>query len=397
MATAVLDLDFHHVPPQIEGLDGYQRALILIRLDGKPVSRTYLPVKLGRIDRITLREAVIAAADGNFWNQWLEDYLNPEDPVKIPGYQHSATIAICSRDRPEDLKRCLDALMQLPEDDQEVLVIDSCSATEETRQVVAAYAGVRYLREDYPGLNRARNRALREASHAIVIFTDDDAVPDPGWLRAHLRNYADPMVMCTTGLTMPLELETRAQETFEQYNPFARGFERKVYTRINLNPLTVGRVGAGVNMAFRREVLATVGPFDEALDAGTPTHSGGEAEMFSRILASGYRIVYEPGALSWHRHRRTWEELRKAIYGYGVGIYAFWTRKYFYDGELTTPLIALRWFLHDQLPALLRSWLRRPNAQPFDLVAAELMGCVAGPFAYFESRKQLSNRAARGG
>jgi GT2 family glycosyltransferase len=261
---------------------------------------------------------------------------------------------------------------------------------------VAAYTGVRYLREDYPGLNRARNQALREAGHAIVLFTDDDAVPDPAWLRAHLRAYGDPRVMCTTGLTMPLELETRAQETFEQYNPFARGFARKVYTRLNLNPLAVGEVGAGVNMAFRREVLAAVGPFDEALDAGTPTHSGGEAEMFSRILASGYRIVYEPGALSWHRHRRTWEELRRAIYGYGVGIYAFWTRKYFYDGELTAPLLALRWFWHDQLPALLRASLRRPDAQPFDLIAAELKGCVAGPFAYFGSRKQLSNRTARG-
>jgi len=140
-------------------------------------------------------------------------------------------------------------------------------------------------------------------------------------------------------------------------------------------------------MALRRSVLEYVGFFDEALDAGTPTHSGGDTEMFSRILSRGYRIVYEPAALNWHRHRRSWEELRRTIYGYGVGVYAFWTRSLLVEGELGVLRAAPVWFLRYQLRALLRSLFRRPNSLPLDLLLAELRGCLRGPFAYLTSRK----------
>ena len=53
-------------------------------------------------------------------------------------------------------------------------------------------------------------------------------------------------------------------------------------------------------------VLETAGPFDERLDAGTPTRSGGDHEMFSRLLATGHRIVYDPAAVSRHHGPRGW-------------------------------------------------------------------------------------------
>ena len=36
-------------------------------------------------------------------------------------------------------------------------------------------------------------------------------------------------------------------------------------------------------------------------------------QQVPRLLAAGYRLVYEPGAVSWHRHRRTWAELRETM------------------------------------------------------------------------------------
>jgi GT2 family glycosyltransferase len=396
MATAVIDLEFNRLPAEMEDLDNYQAALILVRLHDRPMMRIYLPVNRGRIDGEVLRDAVINAIDWNFCKQLLMYYLSIDVPRERGANLKTATIAVCTRDRPVELQRCLLALKDLPDDGQEYLVIDSCSSSDETKEIVKSVPGFRYVREDYPGLNRARNRALREARHEVVVFIDDDAVPDPGWLRAHLKNFNDPLVLCTTGLTMPLELETDAQEWFERYSPFSRGFERKVFTRLNLNPLAVGQVGAGVNMAFRRDAFEKVGAFDEALDAGTLTHSGGETEMFSRILCAGFRIVYDPAALNWHSHRRTWKELRQALYGYGVGVYAVWTRKLLYEGEGTIPLVALSWFLHDQLPALIRSLLHLKNSLPVELVLAELLGCLRGPFAYVQSRGRNSNKVIAG-
>lgn len=387
MATAVLDLDLNNIPPTIVVPDRYDKALILIRLNKHPIGQLTLPVIEGQIAGLGLRDKLVKAAGERYWQQWLYEYLDWNETGKARKLP-TATIAVCTRDRPDDLRRCLDALMRLPDDGQEFLVIDNCPSTDATQQLVKDYPRVRYIHEERPGLDIARNRALQEAQHEIVAFTDDDAAPDPNWLQALLPNFNDPMVLCVTGLTMPLELETEAQEWFEQHYPFGKGFRRRSFDMTKQSPLAVGRVGAGANMALRRRVLDLVGSFDEALDAGTLSCSGGDHEMFARIMIAGYRIVYDPAALSWHRHRRTWNELRRTFYGYGVGAYASFTR-HLLAGELSVFRIMLGWLWHDQLPALSRSLLKRSDSVPLDLILAELRGCAVGPWAYFSARRKL--------
>jgi cellulose synthase/poly-beta-1,6-N-acetylglucosamine synthase-like glycosyltransferase len=247
---------------------------------------------------------------------------------------------------------------------------------------------VRYVLEPQPGLDIARNRALREATEDIVAFVDDDAMPDPRWLESLTRNFNHPLVGCVTGLTMPLELDTDAQETHERLSSFGRGFERRVFDSAYFNPAAAGQIGAGVNMAIRRSVVALVGEFDEALDAGTKSRSGGDTEMFARILLHGYRVVYEPTALSWHRHRRDWNELRRMIYGYGVGVYAWWTSFALSQRYVWMVRPAFHWFFGTQLPALLRSAGQWHRNAPLDLIVRELAGCFVGPWAYLAARRR---------
>lgn len=394
MATAVIDIDFEQIPDQLSGLHKYTKALVLVRLRGRPIGQSTFTITDGRICGTQLRDKLLSIGAKPYWDQYLHDYLAWEPEHETRCVPPTTTIAICTRDRPEDLARCLRAIRLLPDTGHEVLVIDNCSSTDATRDIVAGQRGVRYVREDRPGLNNARNRALHESSREIVAFVDDDAAPDPGWLLALLRNFEDPLVYCVTGLTMPLELETDAQEMHERWSPFGRGYTRRVFDGVYCNPLAAGQVGAGANMALRRRLFAELGPFDEALDAGTITRSGGDTEMFARILINGLRIVYEPDALCWHRHRRTWDELRKMFYGNGVGVYAFLARTLFIQGEFGSLKIAWDWFRYDQLPSLIRSLLGRPSSRPLDLIVEELRGCLAGPWAYRTSRKN-SARAER--
>jgi hypothetical protein len=81
------------------------------------------------------------------------------------------------------------------------------------------------------------------------------------------------------------------------------------------------------------------------------------------------------------------------VYGYGVGVYAAWTRALFVDRELTVPLAAWRWFWRGQLRKIVRSVVRR---RPLELRMAltELAGCAVGPFAYAASRRRLRRRLA---
>ena len=163
---------------------------------------------------------------------------------------------------------------------------------------------------------------------------------------------------------------------------------RREFDPLHCTPQSAGQVGAGANMALRRDVLQSVGAFDERLDAGTPTRSGGDHELFARLLGAGYRLVYEPAAVSWHRHRRTWGELRDTIRGYGTGVYATWTGRLLEHGEIAVLKQAARWFVAVQAPQLASALARRPGAMPRDLLLAELSGCAAGPFAWLASARR---------
>ena len=391
MATKILDLELQKLPTEINGLEKYNNALILIRLNGRPIGQTLIPIKDGRITESELREVVMDSPGLSVYEYWLRDFIEIEPSGSHRNSQLKATVAICTRDRTEDLQRCLDALVKLPDDGQEILVVDNCPSTDATYKLVMGYKQVSYLREDKPGLSCARNKALREAKHPIVAFTDDDAIPDPGWLRALLKNFDDPLVLCTTGLTMPFELENEIQEWFERMSCFAHGFKRTVFGIPDHDPLGVGSIGAGVNMALRRSVLEKVGPFDEALGIGTPAKAGEEKDIFSRILSAGYRIVYDPAALCWHKHRRSWKLLRRAVYGHGVGVYAAWTRSIIVHKEFGVLKLAWQWFWREQLPELLHG-LRRlqqdKDSIELKLILIELLGCLVGPWAYLSSRQK---------
>lgn len=378
-----------------EGLDDYDQALVFPLYRGRPVGQFRMPVVEGRVSAEGIHEMVLRTADWPLWNRVVQEYLDWE-AEESPPYRPKSTVVAITRDRPEDLRVCLDALMQLPDDGQEILVIDSCPATDASYELVQGYRSkVRYVLEERPGESTARNRALREARYELVAFTDDDAAPDPGWLRALVRNFRDPRVACVTGFVGPLELETRAQEEFERHSPHGRGFERRVLSQETHYPLHVAPAGVSASLAVRRELTDYVGWFDEALGVGTPARCGMDYDFFTRVLTSGGHIVYDPAALSWHRHRRTWPETRRTLYGYGIGVYALWTRLFFFEREPSTPLMAWRWFWARQLPGILRSITRRPGHVPLDLLLAELLGCVVGPWAYLKSRRQLTVEARK--
>lgn len=385
MATAVLDLELTDLPKQIAELHRYSAAYILFRYKSIPAGVITLPVEEGVLHLHKHAEQITALARNTVHKKMVHNYLGYAEPetATLP----SATVAVCTRNRPDDLHRCLQGLMALPDDGQEILVVDNAPSDDASFRVVAAFPRVRYVREDTPGLNNARNRAFTEASKDVIAFIDDDATPDPGWLRGLLRNYTRERVLCVTGMTLPLELETDGQEAFERYNPFSKGFERKLFDPV-ADPLKTGHVGAGANMSFRRSAVKLVGGFDEALDAGTATQSGGDHEYFARILRAGYYIIYEPGAINWHRHRRTMEETKKAIYGYGVGVYAYWTKLFWFDREFSVIKFPIGWFWHDQCSALYRSIRKKPGHQPLELVLAELKGCLYGPRAYFKAKRK---------
>ncbi|MFQ5963175.1 MAG: glycosyltransferase family 2 protein [Candidatus Scalinduaceae bacterium] len=380
--VAVREVHIEQLESGLVNLEGYQRALVVFRWRGAVVGQAWLSVMGGHIHSERLRACLPSVA----WPVWQQLFLQERDSAKsLP----TASIVVCTRDRTEELAQCLPGLHKLAEQGHEVIVVDSCPSDDSTARLLANYQKFRYVLEPRPGLNIARNRGLQNSTSEIVAFTDDDAQVDSGWLPALLQNFDDPIVAIVTGITMPLELETEAQQWFEWTNGFGCGFIRKQFDTTNSSVFAAGGVGAGVNMAIRRSAIEHIGLFDNSLDCGTLSRTGGDQEYFYRTLSRGYRIVYEPAALVWHRHRREWSALRNCIYGYGVGLFAWWTRCLLVEKEFTLLKVAPSWFWQHHVRNLVRALLKRPGHLPLDLALSDFFGALTGPINYIRSRRKM--------
>jgi hypothetical protein len=151
-------------------------------------------------------------------------------------------------------------------------------------------------------------------------------------------------------------------------------------------------------MAFRREVLARIGGFDVALGAGTPARAGEDTLALTMVLLAGYRIAYEPAALTRHHHRADPAGFGDQIEGYGVGLTAYYTALLRHRPRVLPALLRL-------LPAAL-GYLRGTGADqaagpadvPAGLLRRQRRGMLAGPACYMRSlltQARLAGSAGR--
>jgi GT2 family glycosyltransferase len=379
VATHVGDVELTAPSPLVVPADA-ARALVLVRWNGTPIGLAYVDCDdLQRaadgsrtISKDRLRTAIAA-----------EVALPAEPPSPAPRAA-AASIVVCTRERPHDLVRCLDALDVFAAAGHDVVVVDNAPLTPATADLVARHP-FRYVCEPQAGLSNARNRGLREARHEIVAYTDDDAIPDSRWIDALVEPFADARTAATTGLVLPIELRTAAQHTFEAYAQHRRTFVRRVFTAADTPPATAGVVGIGANMAVRRGPALRLGGFDPRLGAGTRTWAGEENDMFARMLDGGESIVYTPHALVWHRHRDDEASLRQCVFGYGVGVYAFLTKRFVEHADLGALTVAARWLVGPFLRAAGRR-LRGEPAAPFALLLREAAGAATGPVRFLGAR-----------
>lgn len=402
--------------------DTYRRASVLVRLHGQPLGT----VELGLGDS----EVTAAEYAGSIWQALVEgindhllaDGLEPAAGLGAaglpatgqPGCQRERaqlledapflSIVISTRDRQQVLGRCLRSVLALDYPRYEVVVVDNAPLSEATAELVKGdfghFAQIRYVREEAPGLSRARNRGVREAKGEIVAFTDDDVVVDRHWLSGLARGFRRASrVGCVTGLVLPLELETQAQEWFEEFGGFGKGYQSRVYDlgenrpASPLFPYAAGQFGSGNNMAFRMAALREIGDFDAALGTGSPTRGGEDLASFVATIRAGYSLVYESSAIVRHHHRRDYEGLRRQIRDSGVGLTAFLT-KCLLDSPGSLPEFAVKVpsGLHYVLASSSDKNSKKHASYPAELETIERLGMLVGPLAYLRARWQDRRR-----
>ncbi len=183
------------------------------------------------------------------------------------------------------------------------------------------------------GLSGGRNTALELVEGEVVIFLDDDAQAEPGWLRALSEPYQDPSVIAVGGVAKPRWPAGRGRPVTL---PAGADADDSCESRGELDwvvgctyagqPLQTAEVRnlMGCNMSFRRSVFADLDGFAESLGrVGTIPLGCEETELCIRGTAQnpGSRILFVPEARIRHHvseERLTWSYLLRRCFAEGV-------------------------------------------------------------------------------
>jgi len=192
------------------------------------------------------------------------------------------SVVVPTCDRPVLLARTLNALaaQTLAPDEYEIIVCDD-GASDATRSVVeqcreASTVSITYVPGSPPkqGPSAMRNAGLKISRGEIIAFTDDDARPDPDWLRQGLLALeVDDADAASGRIVVPLPDE-------------AASYER--------DAAWVERAGFVTSNWFcRRWVLDCVGGFDARIRA--PWHEG--SGLLFTLLDAGFDVVHATDAV----------------------------------------------------------------------------------------------------
>jgi len=194
------------------------------------------------------------------------------------------SLIVATLGREAELSRCLGSLAAQTSGDFEVVVVDQ-NADDRVAALLdreRAPFPLTHVRAP-PGLSRARNVGLRLARAGIVGFPDDDCWYDVDIVARVLQFFAG---------------QPSAHGLSGGGAASAGGAPRARFAR-NHGWVTAERVwtqGMSSAIFLRRELIAAVGPFDEALGvgSGTPWPAAEETDYLLRAVARGARIWYDP-------------------------------------------------------------------------------------------------------
>src|SRR5262245_37726310 len=206
----------------------------------------------------------------------------------------SQAIVVCTRDRPEDLRRCLPSVLAARLPASTVMIVDQ-SRDDDTEQIVRAamteHDGIEYIRSTRTGAATARNEGAERVEADVLLFTDDDCEVDADWASAWGELFdSNPRIGLGFGTVAAPPYDTTAGliPTIE-LGPTATVFGPEV---LNKGPIALGM---GANMAVRQSVWQRAGGFDEYFGPGTAFPAAEETDLAVRVLDLDFDIAHAPG------------------------------------------------------------------------------------------------------
>jgi GT2 family glycosyltransferase len=226
------------------------------------------------------------------------------------------SIVIPSHNRPDLLQACLHSVRRHAPASTQVIVVDDGSQESLISAAAREFPEVTVLRNERTlGFASAANRGVAAATGAVIELLNDDTEVEPGWADAALVRFSDP----TVGAVAPLVLKgppgagtpiiDSAGDDYDQ-----GGFARKRGHGERLTPRfqeSCDVFGASASSAFyRADVLRTAGGFPADFGAYFE-----DVDLAWRIQRAGFRCIYEPASVVWHRVGSSYRKRKMLIEG----------------------------------------------------------------------------------
>lgn len=198
------------------------------------------------------------------------------------------------------------------------LIVVSDGSTDSTGETVSRFKDrlpLRYLPQAKCGVSSARNLALRESCAPIVLFVDDDIVPDPQLVSEHLRFHEEK----TAIEAVLLGYVTWLPEL--HVTPFMRWYGEHgglfAFSRLKNDREADPRYLYTCNVSFKSIFLRSNGGFNEHLSVLE------DLELGFRLKPRGMKMYFRRRALGYHNQRFTFNEACSRLRRYSGGLAAF--------------------------------------------------------------------------
>lgn len=258
----------------------------------------------------------------------------------------TVSVVIPTRNRPQAIERCLDALAEqtLPPGSFEVVVVDDGSEPALSLDPArwSSKFELKLIRQKNTGPAGARQRGVAEARGEFLAFTDDDCLPTPTWLEklvAALRENPEAMVGGSTfnGLKNDLFAET-SQLILEM-----------VYEHFNRDPAN-SYFFASNNIALRRDRYLASGGFDPDFDSPAAE----DREFCDRWRMQRRPLVWKKDSWIEHRHAQDVFGFCRLHFRYGQGAFLYQAKR----KERASGSMAADMAFHRSLPKMVLQKIR---------------------------------------
>ena len=219
--------------------------------------------------------------------------------------------------RPTQLVRCLEALSRLdyPRGRYEVIVVDDGGSIAAADLTTAFHDRLRLvlLTQPHGGPAAARNLGAAHAEGELLLFTDDDCMPDPRWLQVLARRFVEAPERATGGHTVNVLDGNLYASTSQLIIDVG-------YAHNNCGTDTA-RFFTTNNLAVPAADFRQVGGFDPSF------RTSEDREFCTRWIDHGLRLDFEPSAVVNHAHDLSFRTFCRQHFAYGRGALRYHTKQ----------------------------------------------------------------------